>query len=408
MRILFVVADLKLPRNPDVEGASGAISAALGTAKALVQRGHEVWVAVVGRDAWQSEWHGVRLVQLPVASWARFSIAGRSLDFRVQIPFILLTLRHRFDVVQGYLHHYLRFLRARLRVVNFQIDPLYPGRDGASSDFKPADFAVVTKTSQIQTGASRFVVEQVLRGSGGAANVHLVYNGVDIDRFNAARWEPERELWRRRWDADAAATVFLYAGAIVPEKGVLHLAHAFVRLAARRPNVHLVLAGGNTLWAQNLSHEDPARAYEEAVREALEPARQAGAVHFTGNIAVSAMPAVYAAADVLVVPSVWQEAFGLVALEGLASGRAVIASATGGLSELVTYQTGVPVPPGDEGVLLGAMEALVDSPARRQSLGAAARSHAAHFTWEATARALDTLYATHLRGAREDQQCAAS
>ena len=168
--------------------------------------------------------------------------------------------------------------------------------------------------------------------------------------------------------------VFLYAGAIVPEKGVLQLARAFARLRAEDGNAHLALAGTAALWDQGLTERNPGRSYEAEVRALLTPAAREGAVHFLGNMGTAEMPGVYAASDVAVVPSVWQEPFGLVAVEALASSRPVIASGAGGLPEVVDEGCGVLVPPGDERALLEAMRALADDAALRDRLAPPAAS----------------------------------
>lgn len=87
---------------------------------------------------------------------------------------------------------------------------------------------------------------------------------------------------------------------------------------------------------------------------------------------------VMARCAVAVVPSVWWEPSGLVALESMAMGRPVVASATGGLSETVVNEvTGLLVPPRDEAALRAAITRLLEDPAAADRLGAAGRERAA-------------------------------
>jgi glycosyltransferase involved in cell wall biosynthesis len=82
-----------------------------------------------------------------------------------------------------------------------------------------------------------------------------------------------------------------------------------------------------------------------------------------------------------VVPSLCPEAFGQVAAEAGAMGKAVIASKTGGLAELVQHEkTGLLVPPGDVEALAGAMRRLLADPGFTAKLGAAGRNRAELFT----------------------------
>ena len=81
-----------------------------------------------------------------------------------------------------------------------------------------------------------------------------------------------------------------------------------------------------------------------------------------------------------VVPSVWAEPFGIVVIEAMAAGAAVIASAIGGIPEIVEDGvSGVLVPPADEAALTAALQELMDDPDRRSALGGAARTRATRY-----------------------------
>lgn len=403
MKILHLVGDLKLPRDPDTEGASGVINATLEVARVQVARGHEVWVAAVGRDSWKAQWHGVNLVLLKPARWGKIRLGSRTMDFQIHLPYVALTNTHQFDIVQGCPYYYLRFLKARARVTYFQTDPLHQGNGTHTAALSAADFALVAQNSGAQVAASRFVADQLRRGLGERGNIHVVYNGVDAQRFAPERWQPHSARMRAQWGIPEDAVVLLYAGAIVPEKGVVHLARAFARLCDQTSNVHLVLAGSSALWIQNLMTDDPALSYEHAVRAELEQLTQQGRVHFLGKVGAGDMPAVYGASDVVVIPSVWGDPFPLVALEALASGCPVVASNTGGLPESVNATNGLLVPPGDEHALQDALHLLVQDSGLRHQLGQMARVQGRRFSWETAARTLDMIYAAQLQEGRQYQ-----
>jgi glycosyltransferase involved in cell wall biosynthesis len=121
-------------------------------------------------------------------------------------------------------------------------------------------------------------------------------------------------------------------------------------------------------------------------------ARSAGPnVRFLGRVADPA--AIVAACHAVVVPSVWQEAFGLVAVEAMALGRAVLASRVGGLAEIVEDGvSGLLVPPGEARALAEAVGALDESVCRR--MGRAGReAYAARFTVAAMADRTLAAYA---------------
>jgi glycosyltransferase involved in cell wall biosynthesis len=104
---------------------------------------------------------------------------------------------------------------------------------------------------------------------------------------------------------------------------------------------------------------------------------------------------VLAAADALVVPSKRPEPLGLVALEGAAAGLPVVASAEGGVTEVVAAgETGLLVSPGDHGALDEALRQLADEPARARAMGAAgARRVAERFGRERMLAEIHELYA---------------
>jgi glycosyltransferase involved in cell wall biosynthesis len=392
MRILHLLGDRKLPRRPDEEDSSGAVRAVLELARAQAGLGRDTSIAAVGEQAWRAEWNGVHLIGLARARWARARIQGRMLDFSGHLPFVLLTRRTTFDIVHGHLYSYLRLLRAGRRVVHFHSDPFYRGGKNEGIDLKPADFAVIRRHSDAQVAVSQFIAGELERGFGGLGNVHLVYNGVDQTRFDPQRWREARLRLRQEWGVRHDQVVFLFVGAVVPEKGVIGLARAFAQIAADLPDAHLALAGASGLWGGSLATQGRHVDYEDAVRQALGAPLAAGQARFLGKVSASEMPAVYAAGDVVVIPSVCREAFPLTALEALASERPVIASAAGGLVEVVNKHNGILVPPGAEAALGAALCALAADPARREQLGRSARQQARQFSWETAARQLDAVY----------------
>jgi glycosyltransferase involved in cell wall biosynthesis len=94
-----------------------------------------------------------------------------------------------------------------------------------------------------------------------------------------------------------------------------------------------------------------------------------------------------------VVPSVWPEPFGLVAAEAMAAGKPVVASAVGGLAELVQDGiTGIHVPPGDVAALRNALERIVADAPLRARLGAAGRERAQEYSSDVVVGAWEQVF----------------
>jgi glycosyltransferase involved in cell wall biosynthesis len=159
------------------------------------------------------------------------------------------------------------------------------------------------------------------------------------------------------------ATVLAVLGRISGWKGQDVAVRALGEAALRgREDIVLVLAG------------DPWRGEERHLRELHELAGGLGLADRVRHIGFREdVDTVYGAADVVVVPSKQPDPFPNAALEAAAAGCCVVASDHGGLPEMLTDgQTGVLVSPDDPAALAGALAALVDDPARRATLGAAA------------------------------------
>jgi glycogen(starch) synthase len=155
----------------------------------------------------------------------------------------------------------------------------------------------------------------------------------------------------------------LCIGRLIAEKGIDLAVEAFASLAPRLPAARLVIAG-----------DGPEREPLERQARGLGIAER---VVFLGWVPPERMPEVIAAASLVVVPSRWQEAFGLVAIEAAWQGRPVVATRVGGLPEPVAHgETGFVVEPDDSAAIARAVAALLDDPALAARMGDAARARA--------------------------------
>ena len=172
-------------------------------------------------------------------------------------------------------------------------------------------------------------------------------------------------------------------GRLIPIKGHDVLLRAVARARERLPGLTLEIAGDGEL-------EQELRA--TAIRLGLDDA-----VTFLGRVAP--VDPVLERAEVVVVPS-FGEGFGMVALEAMERGRPVIASAVGGLPEIVDEgRTGLLVPPGDVEALVRAIAELADDPARAAGMGQAGRARALDgFSQERCTERIAVLYETALAG----------
>jgi glycosyltransferase involved in cell wall biosynthesis len=168
-------------------------------------------------------------------------------------------------------------------------------------------------------------------------------------------------------------------GRLEDSKGPQVLLAALPAILAAHPGARLTVVGSGPMEAE--------------LRELARRLAVAAAVDFAGWQAPAEQAALLATADVAVVPAVSPESFGLTALEAQAAGCAVVASAAGGLADVVRHgETGLLVPPGDPDALAAAVGRLLGDAALRDRLGAAGQRSAAELTIPAHAAALLTVY----------------
>jgi glycosyltransferase involved in cell wall biosynthesis len=103
-----------------------------------------------------------------------------------------------------------------------------------------------------------------------------------------------------------------------------------------------------------------------------------------GWVSQEALPALYHSSDIVVVPSLWVEPFGITTLEAMACGLPVIGSRIGGIAEtLVDGRTGIHFTAGNEEELAEALERLIQSPDLRREYGQAGRRRAEEvYDWD--------------------------
>jgi phosphatidylinositol alpha-mannosyltransferase len=186
----------------------------------------------------------------------------------------------------------------------------------------------------------------------------VVPNGVDVARFTDAA--PLGAL------AGGPPTV-LFVGRLERRKGLEQLVLAFARLKQARPDTRLVVVGDGP---------------ERERCEALLPAGLRVDVEFLGRVPADDLPRCYAAADVFVAPALGGESFGIVLLEAMAAGAAVVASDLPGFRSVVDDGVSARlVPPGDPASLAVAIEALLDNDALRRTQTAAATEAVRAYDW---------------------------
>ncbi|MBQ7148238.1 MAG: glycosyltransferase [Pseudobutyrivibrio sp.] len=197
---------------------------------------------------------------------------------------------------------------------------------------------------------SDYIKNQILKYESKAV-VHILYNGVDLRKYTMTTKTTDEY------------TRFLYAGRIISEKGVLELVEAFGKTLELLPREL-----SDKVSLDIIGFSDKQTCYERRVRKAAEPF--GNLIHLSSRLSTTEMASKYNEYDVVVMPTINEEPFGLVALETIAKGIPLITTNSGALPEVV----------GDGAIIVDkcndfitklatSMSEMVFNPQRRAQLG---------------------------------------
>ncbi|MFO0908605.1 MAG: glycogen synthase [Isosphaeraceae bacterium] len=217
--------------------------------------------------------------------------------------------------------------------------------------------------------------------------IKVIHNGIDLDQYRPT-FQPEVV---RRYGIDPAVPFVLFVGRITRQKGIIHLVNA---VRSIRSGVQVVLCAGAP------DTEEIGREMEDAVARARAETTNP-LIWIPQMVPKDDIIVLYTHAALFVCPSVY-EPFGIINLEAMACGTPVVASAVGGIKEVVVPEkTGLLVPFDPRGEtdfepkdparfardLAAATNRLLDDNALRERMGERARERVEHFfSWKSIAR----------------------
>ena len=203
-------------------------------------------------------------------------------------------------------------------------------------------------------------------------NVEVVPNAVDIERFNPNN---KGDFIRRKY-AEDEEPIALFVGRLVPHKGIGILIRAISY--TKKGKLLIVGEGPYLSWLKKLARQ--INVDERVV--------------FVGPISDFWLPAYYSSADVVVLPSTSRlEAFGIVGLEAMASGKPLILSDIPGVRDVISNQEGFIVEPLDPLDIATSLEKLWDYPEMAKQMGQNGRKRVMDlFSWEKVSKQIEHIY----------------
>jgi D-inositol-3-phosphate glycosyltransferase len=233
--------------------------------------------------------------------------------------------------------------------------------------------AAIARTAALVVATTTDEVRELAAMGMPRTNAVVVPSGVDTDHFGPEGPATPRTVEHR----------LVSVGRLVPRKGY----DLAIRALRGLPDTELVIAGGPPAAGLDA---DPEAARLRALAARLGVGDR---VVLTGQVGRADLPALLRGAD-LMVCTPWYEPFGITALEAMASGLPVVASAVGGLAEtVVDGVTGRLVPPNHPRALAGTLRQLLHDPAERHSYAAGSVDRVqSRYTWERVATATEAAY----------------
>jgi len=203
----------------------------------------------------------------------------------------------------------------------------------------------------------------------------IIHSGVNLEGFCDSAADPAG--MRKEMNISADAFVAGTAGRLTPVKGHKYLLAAAQKILARNPGMYFVFLGDGELAGE--------------LRSQAELSGIAGNVRFLGWR--QDVPRVMSALDVFILPSL-NEGMGKVLVEAMAMGKPIVASAVGGITDLVRQgENGLLAPCADADAIAKSIELLRADSSLRKSMGEKGRAMAPGYGAAAMVRKIDALYA---------------
>lgn len=217
-------------------------------------------------------------------------------------------------------------------------------------------------------------------------DVREIPNGVDLNLF---RPDVNGSDIRKKYGLENVKAI-LCPRRIVPKNGIIHLIDAIPEIIRNRKDVRFVFAG-------------PTRDYDymQMIQKRIRDLKIESFVIFTGGVPYLEMPKLYAASDIVVIPSLI-EAVSLSALEAMACKKPIVATAIGGLCEIIKNgHNGILVEPANCEELAEAILSILNDKKLASKCAENAYSTAKKFSWDTIAKRTLYVYCHVLKGNRE-------
>jgi glycosyltransferase involved in cell wall biosynthesis len=277
----------------------------------------------------------------------------------------LLMKQHRFDVIEmpecGAEGSLINWLVDTPKVVRFHgparlIMPYY---HATWLDLLVCPWIenLAIRKATVLSSPSKFLANEVRVRMGVEQHVAFVPNGIDLALFDP---EPMAQI-NRLYGLPEGKVAILFAGRMEWRKGI-QLCGEIAEIVLRRRDVNFLFAG-----------EDRYGYMQNTLLPFLDKKKLLGSFRYLGKLELQQVRACVRSVDILLLPSLWENC-PYSCLEAMAAGRAIVATDQGGMPEMLQHgRNGLLAKAGSPESFAAQLEVLIDDPAIRRALGAAAR-----------------------------------
>lgn len=221
---------------------------------------------------------------------------------------------------------------------------------------------------------SKFVANNFIKtGLKEKERIKVLYNGIELDKFEKKVCEEENEILRKKYNIKENDNIVIFCGRITENKGIRELICGFKKI--KNLNNSKLIIVGNSIFGNNAKTE-----FDKELETISEEVKDK--IIFTNYIHNEELYKIYSLADFAVVPTMSEEAFGLVVVEFLASGLPLIVTDSGAFPEIVNEDVSITVTR-DENIIYSianAIDYLIEHPEKRAIMKSKTREVAQRFS----------------------------
>jgi len=339
---------------------SGVANYTISICKELIKRGHSVdLISFHEKNKGEYDYDGIKVHGFS----SFFNIADMyALDAMIYLPEVLkLVKKIKPDII--HFHHRtsnIEFAMGSIKKeANCPIVNTVHSAVGSLETFDLRDaihfihYKMISeefkKYSDMVMAVSEFNKSHLVSNGLNSEKIKVIRNGVDVLKYDSV----SREVARKKLNFGADEKVLLFVGRHLPEKGLDFLIPTFNKVSKKYKNLKLVIIGDDTL---TFIYKQLASSNRNII--------------FPGRVPSETLIGYYKASDIFVLPSVWHEPQATVLYEAMAAGLPIVATSTGGTTELINLsKAGLLVNPKSIGELTNGIEKLLNDGNMRKEFG---------------------------------------